>query len=349
MSVVLRTRRRCEGQLVCRYKKEPVGTLGAGSGNWVQLESFPAPASQGIADGSAVAVGQKLYHIGGHIGHPQEGNVLTNATFIYDLLLNSFKVGPTLPMPLARGSVAYDGASTIYYVAGVTTGQEVPGSGNMPNCLFTYDDKNPNTKWVAKPCMALPRSDHCSVWLGGKLYVIGGYVVDGELPSTNKIDVYDPATNSWADAGVQLPKGRGDLACAVLQGHIYVAGGIDTDNWDNPAAQWYTSEVVKVDVAAKTVVAVAKLPGKPRGDLALAAVSDTQMLAMGGEIHGGVVDRTQIATRDVFMYDASTNVWVRHHIPMTFESFAGEAVLSLHAAFSRHGRCMLESFLLRWR
>lgn len=243
------------------------------------------------------------------MGNTQKGNVLTNATFIYDPLTASFSAGPPLPIPSARSAAASDGTSTVYYTPGITTVGAAPGhaaDANPDNCLFALDTSQSPGTWARLPCMAQPRSDHCAAWVDGKLYVAGGYDPDYSL--LDSIEVYDPATKVWADAGVALPSGRGDVQCTVMGGSIYLVGGINTP-FDQPMDTWFTTEVVAVDVAAKTAAVVTQLPGLPRGDLAVAATSPTTMIVAGGEIHGG--GRTQIGTHSVFLYDVEADFWVR--------------------------------------
>lgn len=265
---------------------------------------FPAPAAMGISDGSAAVVGGKVYHVGGHVGSPQKGNVHSAATFIYDPLTAAFSAGPALPIPAARGAAASDD-STLYYTAGVTVGGDHAGADGG-DCLFALDTGAATPAWETLACMAQPRSDHCAAWVDGKLYTLGGYSPDYSL--LDSIEVFDPAAGTWADAGFALPGGRGDVQCTVLHGKIYLVGGINTP-FSEPPETWFTTEVVEVDVVAKTATVPTQLPGLPRGDVAVAAVSPTTMLVAGGEIHAG--GRTQVGTHAVYLYDSADGSWVR--------------------------------------
>lgn len=246
-----------------------------------------------------------MYHVGGHVGNAQRGNVLSRATFVYDPLTAAFTAGPQLPIPAARGAIASDGTNTVYYTAGTTTGGGHAGAGGA-NCLFSLDASDPNATWTGLPCMAQPRSDHCAAWLDGKLYVAGGYTPDIGL--IDSVEVYDPALETWADAGVALPGGRGDVQCTVLGDKLYLVGGINKP-WEEPPETWYTTEVVAVDVVAKTAAVVTQLPGVARGDVAITAVSPSTMIVAGGEIYAG--GRTQVGTHQVYLYDAQADSWVR--------------------------------------
>lgn len=61
----------------------------------------------------------------------------------------------------------------------------------------------------------------------GKIYVIGGYLdpaVSG-YPGVTTVEVYDPATDTWTTAP-DMPKGRFAPRSSVVDGKIYVIGGM---------------------------------------------------------------------------------------------------------------------------
>ncbi|MEQ1601434.1 MAG: DNRLRE domain-containing protein [Methylophilaceae bacterium] len=66
------------------------------------------------------------------------------------------------------------------------------------------------------------RTNHMVATVNNKIYVIGGYhPVNGYF---NKVEEYDPATNTWATKA-NMPTARSDAATAVVNGKIYVFGG----------------------------------------------------------------------------------------------------------------------------
>src|SRR5207248_1662385 len=68
--------------------------------------------------------------------------------------------------------------------------------------------------------------DHTAlVTVGGFLYLIGG-VTAWPQPSVTTVNVYDPSTNAWTSAA-PLPIARGATGAAVLNGKIYVTGGLE--------------------------------------------------------------------------------------------------------------------------
>jgi hypothetical protein len=80
--------------------------------------------------------------------------------------------------------------------------------------------------------------------LGGKLYVIGGFV-EGWTP-TDEVQEYDPAIGRWR-ALPALPTPRGALAAAVLDGRIHAIGGIGWPGRNTPAHEVYDPAAEPLD------------------------------------------------------------------------------------------------------
>jgi N-acetylneuraminic acid mutarotase len=58
--------------------------------------------------------------------------------------------------------------------------------------------------------------------IGGKLFVAGGN--NAAQAATRRLDVYDPATNTWSTK-TALPSARVATGAAVVGGKLYVVGG----------------------------------------------------------------------------------------------------------------------------
>jgi N-acetylneuraminic acid mutarotase len=74
---------------------------------------------------------------------------------------------------------------------------------------------------VARRTVSAWRSSRPAAGLGGKLYVLGGYV-NGWTPSAEAY-VYDPAIDQWQRLP-DLPTSRGSPAAAVIDSKIHVVG-----------------------------------------------------------------------------------------------------------------------------
>ncbi|MBI1742571.1 hypothetical protein HYR54_05820 [Candidatus Acetothermia bacterium] len=75
-------------------------------------------------------------------------------------------------------------------------------------------------------------SDASVAAVNNKLYVIGGFINNGQLVSVDTVQEYDPATDSW-QIRAHMPSARGLAAVVVFNNNIYVMGGTTTDDHGN--------------------------------------------------------------------------------------------------------------------
>ncbi len=99
--------------------------------------------------------------------------------------------------------------------------------------------------WQGLAPMPTARQELCSAVLNGKVYVIAGY--DEDVRSTDKVEVYHPATDTWSTAH-PIPVKNNHNAAAVAAGKLYCFGGISNstflydpaaDSWSNVATMIY--------------------------------------------------------------------------------------------------------------
>jgi N-acetylneuraminic acid mutarotase len=84
------------------------------------------------------------------------------------------------------------------------------------------DGQTVGGEWQSLASMPSDRQELASAALNGKIYVIGGLDPDG-FP-TDTVDVYNPATNSWASAAPN-PTVVDHNNAAVAAGKLYSFGG----------------------------------------------------------------------------------------------------------------------------
>ena len=82
--------------------------------------------------------------------------------------------------------------------------------------------------WSNRAAHEVPRTEHMSVMVGGKLYLIGGYINNKYL-SVARMDAYDPAANAWARLP-DLPQKLSHAGTAADDRYIYLAGGYTVDS-----------------------------------------------------------------------------------------------------------------------
>ena len=78
--------------------------------------------------------------------------------------------------------------------------------------------------WELNEPMPTSRAEQVGVVIDAKIYVIGGFDVNGNALAT--VEVYDTRNESWSSVS-PMPEGRDHPAAAVYDGKIYVVGGYE--------------------------------------------------------------------------------------------------------------------------
>ncbi len=272
-------------------------TLPAG---WTRLADLPA----GVAKFGLAALDGKLYVTGGYDTR--------TGMLVYDIATNRWTAGTAMPrgsdnlVALAAGGKVYavgGEASTSLQVfepssARWTAGRALPrprfasagavvgerlflaGGWNVSNSasasLASQDAFDIATQtWSATAAMLTPRNAAGAAVIDGKVYVAGGRspgIRATDQTSLETLEVYDPATNTWA-AGTPLPTARASLAVVALGGRLYSMGG--------EAARGVVSDAVeRYDPATRAWTALPAMPYRSHG-LGAAAVGDS-IYVLGG-------------------------------------------------------------------
>jgi peroxiredoxin/endonuclease III len=111
----------------------------------------------------------------------------------------------------------------IYILGGVARDQDKKMSG--PTAVVECYDPASGAVTTLAP-MPHPRRTVASIVSDGKIYVIGGSLVDGERVGT--VDIYDIAADSWSE-GEMMPTAR-ECDLVLRDGTIYALGGYDGKN-----------------------------------------------------------------------------------------------------------------------
>ncbi len=161
---------------------------------------------------SANVVDGRIYVIGGsHASGPGRNHVLT--VEVYEPATDTWTQKGDMPSSRGAGfSSVVDGK--IYVIGGY----------GGPRRVDEYDPATDT--WTTKSAMPTARHALSTSALDGKIYAIGGYVpgVSG-YPGVATVEVYDPATDTWTTAP-DMPTGRFGPRTSVVDGKIYVIGGM---------------------------------------------------------------------------------------------------------------------------
>ena len=138
------------------------------------------------------------------------------------------------------------------------------------------------------------RSHHTAAVVDGKIYVLGGEIDDdeGEPVATDRVDVYDPAADSWQQMAA-MPAAKYGHSAAVLDGKIYASGGFTTSGEISDALEAY-------DPVANTWTTLASL-SLARMHHASAVVHG-KLYVFGGCSSDGRMDQ-------VAVYNPASNSW----------------------------------------
>ncbi len=213
------------------------GGLDGGSEGKVQIfdpytQVWTLGADIPFATGSAstALINGKVYLAGGIIGA-----MTVSSAAVFDPATNSWT--SIAPMPQGRNHAAASTDGIRFYVFG----GRGPGSGDGNFEAEGFDDTqiyDPATNiWVSSgdagsTLAPLPQKRGGmgkAAFLGGEFYVIGGETVPsgtGQVAGNvyNRVDVYNPASNSWRLDSV-LPTARHGIFPLAHDGKIFVAGG----------------------------------------------------------------------------------------------------------------------------
>lgn len=189
---------------------------------------------------TAAVVNGKLHAIGGEFDGAGTGRAPVFMDTVYELDPRVGTWTARAPMPTGRsGGAALVLDGKIYVVGGR------PPAGPQ---LEMYDPATDT--WTVLPNMPTARNHVGAGFIDGKLYVVGGRFgggFDSEL--TDRLEVYDPVTRTWAP-GPSAPTIRSGMSFAVIGHCLYIFGGErnradprgvfpQTEAFDARTREWY--------------------------------------------------------------------------------------------------------------
>ncbi|MEY2448503.1 MAG: hypothetical protein QOH79_1979 [Acidimicrobiaceae bacterium] len=135
---------------------------------------------------------------------------------------------------------------------------------------------------------------HAAEVVGGRLYLFGGLGT-----SAGKVQIYDPVTNLWT-AGPDMPFAAGSSASALIDGSVYVAGGIIGSTTTNRTARFDPGTGVWTELAPM-----------PQGRNHAASATDGTKLFVAGGRGVGSGDGNWVANGfdTLQVYDPVVNTW----------------------------------------
>jgi len=246
--------------------------LACGTGAWQEGSAYPIP----VAAAAAAMQGGVIYSFAGYAN----GVSVANA-YKYDPVVGSWVAIAPLPIALSSLSVVSDG-TYLYILNGFDL------LGQTQHALYRYDPvANSYTTLTPAP---LATWDQAAVYLGGKIYRVGGCTTPDNNSTTATVDVYTISTNTWAAPGTIAPYPIAAHGIAMLPyaGDLYGAGG-------SPHTGSVTTKTYRYDPIGNTWddAAVTDLP-QGRAFSATGLLNGRWLLA-GGALTFLVPDNTAVA------------------------------------------------------
>ncbi|MFQ5768937.1 MAG: kelch repeat-containing protein [bacterium] len=150
--------------------------------------------------------------------------------------------------------------------------------------------------WTEKAPMPTKRLAFAAAVVDGKIYAIGGTRSETG-PLFSKVEVYDPATDTWDTNKTEMPPARSSLGCAVVDGKIYAIGGVSSS---------IVSTLEVYDPVTDTWTTKAPMP-TPRASVSTCAVNG-KIYAIGGSKRTGSLWSGLSIVEE---YDPSRDTWAR--------------------------------------
>ncbi len=170
-----------------------------------------SPLLVGVS-GSTAAVANGCLYVFGGFGLTENSY---KAVQKYDPLSDSWQMLAPIPINFRYWFNAESVGQNIYLLGGTYIG-----------ILIYHTDTNTWSQ-LTPPTPPEKKMGACTAVLNGKIYLIGGQILDGEeLYVTNTVDVYDPATNNWSTYP-PMPTERVGATAVSIEDRIYVIGGAD--------------------------------------------------------------------------------------------------------------------------
>ena len=290
------------------------------------------PLGRGHISDSTFVVNGRIMVIGGTV-NGGSGGLASSDVLLYDPVSDVWLKAPSIPQyrktPIADvwGDTLVVSTGGGYGPTSTTWTASLPGTweiganmnvalgevaaGIIGNKMYVVGEANPSTTvynlstntWTAQNIAqrTYKGNHHAAEVINNKFYLFGGLGASG---GNNKLQIYNPATNSWS-LGADLPFGAGSSSTALINGKVYLAGGIVYTGSTGST----TNRLVVYDPSTNTWSAD-KAPMPQGRNHAAAATDGSKLYVFGGRGPGSGDDNVVANGFDTLqIYDPATNTW----------------------------------------
>ena len=246
---------------------------------WADITDYPFPVQDNaVAYDDATGT---VYSVGGD--DYASGNLYSSG-YAYDPGTQQWSQIASAPDTLA-GAVAAFAGGTLYLIGGY--------DGSVSSSVYAYD---PGTNEWAQAPTSLPQAVFSAgvAVLNGQIYVVGGCVTAGCTPTSQTVQRYDPASNTWTELA-NYPVTDAYQACAGIDGEVVCAGGVGDGDISDALSSTYL-----YDPSSNVWV-----PGTdmPYADWGMAYAGS------GGQLQVAAGSGTTTITNQAAQYAPATNTW----------------------------------------
>ena len=194
--------------------------------------SIPPPLPEPLASFGAVVVDGWLYIYGGHTGEEHEHSAANLSPHFRRIQLDGGSEWQDLPMQThLQGLPLVAHGGKIYRVGGLNNRNATKKETEDPHSTDEFAEFNPATsKWTTLAPLPAARSSHNATVIGDRLYVVGGWKLDGKSPGAWQPEalVYDfnDTKVGWQKLPLSEFKRRA-LAAGAWKGKLFALGGMD--------------------------------------------------------------------------------------------------------------------------
>lgn len=187
---------------------------------WTQKADMPMPKKT-----KTCVVAGKIYAIGGWSTANEQSQLET--VEVYDPTTDTWTKAQSMNHARCSAGISVVNGE-IYAIGGIGWPPNRDTSGRYLSSLYLSNVEafNPKTnQWRERTEMSAPKATHSTSVIDSKIYVMGGYLQEGEkYKILSTIEIYDPTTDRWTQAPDMLI-GKSGHATEVVDGQIYIFGG----------------------------------------------------------------------------------------------------------------------------
>lgn len=205
---------------------------------------------ESVTSFGAVTANGWLYVFGGHKGERHEYSAEKVSGSFHRLGLSDGRAWERLPDAApGQGQPLVAHAGYVYRVGGMAARNHEGEKQDLVSTALVQRFDPRRKRWEDVAPLLAPRSSHDAVVIGNKLYVMGGWEINGSTKAAIwpgnalVLDLTNPRAG-WKE--FSQPFQRRALALAALGSRVYCIGGMDSDNkttlavdiYDTAAGQW---------------------------------------------------------------------------------------------------------------